>query len=112
MVNAWGVDSGLRLDVHSVDLGLDLQMLDIYKPYMDNVPFWDNLFNKSFITGDSLILGGELNCSLGAIEIWGPRAREDSLADYFTQKLISKDLIDIEPIKMKPSWSNKRVGED
>ena len=35
----------------------------------------------------------------------------DSLAGYFVQKLMEKGLLDIEPVKLKPTWRNNRCGE-
>jgi hypothetical protein len=74
--------------------------------------FWDTLFNKSFLKGQQVILGGDLNFSLGLSEVWGAHARADPLAGYFTQKIVECNLLDIEPTKLKPTWRNNRVGED
>jgi hypothetical protein len=41
----------------------------------------------------------------------GPHARSDLLI-LFTQKLAAKNLINVEPSKLNPTWRNKRVGED
>jgi hypothetical protein len=41
-----------------------------------------------------------------------PRARLDPLSDYFNHILSEKGLVDIVPIKLIPSWRNKRVGEE
>jgi hypothetical protein len=46
------------------------------------------------------------------VEVWGPRAREDPLSDYFSQNMTAKSLFDVEPTKLKPTWRNKWVGED
>ena len=35
----------------------------------------------------------------------------DSLAGYFVQKLVEKGLLDIEPVKLKPTWRNSRSGD-
>ena len=35
------------------------------------------------MNGPNLIVGGDLNFSLGRFEAWGPCAQIDSLADYF-----------------------------
>jgi hypothetical protein len=59
-----------------------------------------------------VILGGDLNFSLGLSEVWGLHARVDPLAGYFGQKLVDCKLIDLEPTLLKPTWRNNRVGED
>jgi hypothetical protein len=51
-----------------------------------------------------------MNLTLGAIEIWGPSARVDSLAQVFTHLFAQKGLIDIESVKLRPTWSNRWVG--
>ena len=53
-----------------------------------------------------MILGGDFNFSLGHNEVWGPHAQVDSLAGFFVQKLVEKGLLDIEPVKLKPTWRN------
>jgi hypothetical protein len=56
-------------------------------------------------------LGGDLNFSLGFSEVWGTHARADPLTSFFTQKLVECNLLDLEPIKLKPTWRNNRVGD-
>ena len=65
------------------------------------IPFWDSLLGNPLLKGDSVILGGDLNFSLGQSEVWGSHAQTDLLIGYFTQKLEENLLLDIEPIKMK-----------
>ena len=43
--------------------------------------------------------------------MWGPSAWKDLLTDYFTHKLVEKNWLDIEPLKIKPTWKNNRCGE-
>jgi hypothetical protein len=59
-----------------------------------------------------IILGGDLNFSLGEVESWGPRARPDPLTYFFNHMLRRMKLIDIPPIRLCSTWRNKRVGED
>jgi hypothetical protein len=42
----------------------------------------------------------------------GPRARPDPLSDFFTNLMVVNKLIDVDPVKLRPSWRNMRVGED
>lgn len=57
-------------------------------------------------------MGGDLNFSLGSSKIWVPRAILDPLAEFFKNHLVQRDLIDLNPIKLNPTWRNRRVGED
>ena len=75
------------------------------------IPFWDSLLSNSLIKSDLVILGGDLNFSLGQSEVWGPHAQIDSLTGFFTQKLEENNLLDIEPIKLKPTWRNNRCAD-
>ena len=58
------------------------------------------------------ILGGDLNFSMGLFEIWGFRARLDSLSDFFTKILETYGLVDIIPTVMIPTWTNRRTGNE
>ena len=58
-----------------------------------------------------MVVGGDLNFTLGQNEIWGPHAHADPLEGFFLQRLVEKNLLDIEPVKLKPTWSNNRGGE-
>ena len=57
-----------------------------------------------------LVLGGDLNFSLGLSEIWGVKARVDVLTNFFTNLLESLGLVDINPMVSIPTWTNHRVG--
>lgn len=57
-------------------------------------------------------MGGDLNFSMGLSEAWGPNALVDPPSDYFLHKLSSSGLVDVDPIKPRPTWRNKRVGGD
>lgn len=72
---------------------------------------WDNLFSKSFFSHENVIVGGDLNITLGVAEIWGSKAIPDPLSDFFKAHLTQVDLFDIEPIKLNPTWWNRRAGE-
>ena len=57
-----------------------------------------------------IIVGGDLNFSIGLSEIWGDRARSDCLFDFFSKILDYHGLVDIEPSVVLPTWNNRRVG--
>lgn len=52
-------------------------IFNIYGSYLNRIPFWDNLFNNSLMRGELVIIGGDLNFSLGKAKVWGPHARAD-----------------------------------
>jgi hypothetical protein len=112
VINSWGFESGLGIKVFVEDLGRYFLVLNVYGPSQDRVPFWDSLLNKSFLKVEDLIMGGDLNFSLGSAESWGQRAHPDALTEYFRHKLGEVRLLDITPIILRPTWRNKCVGED
>ena len=59
-----------------------------------------------------MVIGGDLNFTLGVHEIWGPSARSDPLAAFFKTLLQNLKLVDLNPQNIKPTWSNKRTGDD
>jgi hypothetical protein len=71
------------VEVLIVDLGQNFTILNIYGPYQDRVPYWESLVPRYFFLRDNVIIGGDLNFSLGEIEVWGPRAHADSHTDLF-----------------------------
>ena len=112
LLNAWGVVSGLCASLFSFELNLDICVVNIYGPFIDRERYWRNIFDLLCHKGEKLILGGDLNFSLGFSEIWGNRARLDPLSDFFTKYLENYDLVDVVPSVMLPTWNNRRVGTD
>ena len=102
------LSSGIGMELFDAHLGMVLTILNIYVPYLNQVPFWTTLLGKSFISNRKVILGGELNFSLGSAEVWGPRVVSDSLAPYFSRH----DLMEIAHIHISPTWWNKRTGDN
>ena len=110
-LNLWGKESVLGINFQALALQTSFIVFNIYGLYLDMIPFWESRFNNPLLRGESVILGGDLNFSLGQAEVWGPHTRADLLIDYFTQKLVERNWLDIEPIKLKPTWRNNRCGE-
>ena len=86
--------------------------MNIYGPYLDKERFWNNIFSLDCLKNSKLIIGGDLNFSVGFSEIWGARARVDSLSSFFSGKMDAFSLVDIAPSVIVPTWSNIRVGID
>jgi len=59
---------------------------------------------------ENLILGGDLNFSLGFRESWGSSAQMDSITDFMRRMLEQHDLIDIPMHHPLPTWWNRRIG--
>jgi len=55
---------------------------------------------------ENLIIGGDLNFSLGIVESWGHRAQSDVLTSFFEKMLDDNDLISIDYARKMPTWRN------
>lgn len=60
---------------------------------------------------DKIILGGDLNFSLGFMESWGHLVQVDGLIDVITNLLEYHHWIDIPSAKIQYTWKNNRIGE-
>lgn len=101
--NSWGCDSRMGVELFSQELNSLLILLNIYGPYQDRVGFWEKFFSKSFFSNENVILGGDLNLTLGIAEIWGPKVIPNPLSEFFKHHLAQLDLFDIEPIRLNPT---------
>jgi len=70
--NSWSLAGSLDVELFSEELVRNLMLLNLYGPYSNRHTYWTSLTNKSFIDRTDLIIGGDLNLSLGGDEIWGP----------------------------------------
>ena len=83
MLNAWGSEAVLGVDLLFEDLGISLSVLNIYGPYINRAPFWESLFQNPLANGDSVVLGGDLNFSMGLTEVWGSNAQQPKNDQFF-----------------------------
>eukprot|EP00253_Pinus_taeda_P013921 PITA_13921 len=111
-INLWGLKHAMGMEVLSPDFPSPFQIVNIYGPCQGRELFWTDMLEKSLMNTPLLVVGGDLNFSLGRAEAWGPSAREDPLSDFFHKALFDKKLIDPSSIKLKPTWRNRRSGED
>lgn len=110
-IHLWGMEHVLGMEVQSHDFSFPLMILNIYGPCQERVSFWNDLLSKSVMGSQNLVIGGDLNFSIGNPKTWGPSAREDPLSYLFMNALISNNLIDVNLLKLKPTWRNCRTGE-
>eukprot|EP00253_Pinus_taeda_P031667 PITA_31667 len=111
-INLWGTKHVMGMEVISPDFSSPFLIVNIYGPCQGREIFWTDLLAKSLMNSSLMIVGGDLNFSIGRADAWGPSAREDPLSDFFHKVLFDKNLIDPSPIKLKPTWRNRRTGED
>lgn len=65
----------------------------MYGPCHNWVAFWDHFLNLSHLQADNIILGGDLNFSIGHAKSWGHNAQIDPLSDSMEQLLENHQLI-------------------
>eukprot|EP00253_Pinus_taeda_P032143 PITA_32143 len=107
----WGGKGFLEMDLYSVELGMELRVLNVYGPYQGREAFWQHLSNLSLTSLNNLILGGDLNFSIGYSESWGSAAQIDPLSEVMETLLDQAQLLDVPMIKPLPTWRNRRIGE-
>ena len=106
------MNSSLCAALHSFELQLDLCFINIYGPYTEREVFLNNLLGMNCFSYPNLVVGGDLNFSLGHSKIWGVKARVDVLTDFFTHLFEDLGLIDITPLDSRPTWYNRRIGSE
>lgn len=85
--------------------------LNVYGPFHDRRPFWEDLLSDDVMDSQNMIIGGDFNLTLSEREIWGILARHDALRNFFSSLFQSEGLVDVIPCKLEPTWRNKRRGD-
>lgn len=86
-----------------------INILNIYAPYKNRAPFWENLFSSDWFDIDHLLIAGDLNIALSTEECWGYGKINNEHADFIKLELLNRNMVDIVPSEMKPTWINGRV---
>lgn len=109
--NAWGGQGFLGADITSNSPLISLRIINIYRPCHHREAFWDSLLQQDFMQSDDIIIGGDLNFSLGMAEFLGHRAQSDALTNYFEKLLDDHDLLSLNSTCKMPPWRNRQIGE-
>jgi len=67
IINSWGCEGVIIANIFSEENGCEICLINVYGPYQDMAPFWNKLLNCDFMKPDKLVLGGDLNFSLGLL---------------------------------------------
>jgi hypothetical protein len=84
------------------DLYFSFDVLNIYNPSVDQIPFQEELIYVGAFNNLFLVVGGDLNFPLSRREIWGDSTNVDNQRDFFLSLLSKIHLVDLEPIKIVP----------
>ena len=59
-----------------------------------------------------LVVGGDLNFTLSLREVWGANPKVDPQRGFFLSFLKNARLVDLEPIKLAPTWRNFKTEDE
>jgi hypothetical protein len=100
---------GIMLTCRSLLNNWELALLNIYGPCSEWKPFWKSMEDNGILSVKNLIMAGDFNIILSSVEAWGG-ARDGITDDYYKDLFSSKNLIDIKPTKLVPTWRNCLIG--
>lgn len=82
---------------------MNLRIVNVYAPCNQRELFWQRLLHLSLMNEDLVVIGGDLNLSLGYRESWGSTAQIDSISDYMTSLLEQTYFVDVPMHKLLPT---------
>lgn len=100
--------TGILVLAHFCGSSDPIHILNIYAPYKNQYPFWNYLLSSELLEIDSLIIGGDFNCTFCNDEIWGNGKKYDPMGRFIRESIIQNNFIDILPIGQGPTWDNGR----
>lgn len=103
---------GLFLKGRCLASNQELALLNIYGPCKEKIQFWSQLSSDGLLDTPNLIIGGDLNITLSTDEHWGGNNSIVTNASFYNGLFTSKNLIDVLPCKIVPTWRNGRSGMD
>eukprot|EP00253_Pinus_taeda_P022290 PITA_22290 len=102
--------AGILITVSYRGTDLKLNLLNIYGPCRNRLPFWEKLFASEILDMESLIIAGDLNMTLSADECWGSCRKTDKMGDRLRVEMMRRNLVDVVPDPLSPTWDNGRFG--
>jgi len=69
--NIFGGRGFIGFDINAHSAGRDIRIINVYGPCTDRANYWRSLLESELFQADNIILGGDLNFSLGYSESWG-----------------------------------------
>ena len=87
-----------------------LHIRNCYGTYGDIYQFWDQIQKDNFLKLPFLILGGDINFTVGIVEVWVEKSCLDPMGDFFIHSFEKEGMVDITQGPMRPMWINQRDG--
>jgi len=80
--------------------------------YSDREEFREEIKRDGLLNEHNLKLGGDLKFTSSNREMWGLHARVDPLQLFFIHMIQVEGVVDVDPIKILPTWRNGRGGHE
>jgi len=109
--NIWGGRGFIDLDIYVLSMETNIQIINVYGPCSNRASYWRALLDSDLLKEDNIILGGDLNFTMGFCESWGHSAQVDSFSDTISNLLEEHQWIDIPSARLQYTWTNNRSGE-
>jgi len=109
--NLWGGRGFIDMDIYAHTLEFEIRIMNVYGPCVDRAIFWRSLLDSKLLQVENIILGGDLNFSLGYCESWSHSAQVDSLTDTISTLLEKHQWVDIPSARIQYTWSNNCSGD-
>jgi hypothetical protein len=100
--------SGIMLTSMCIINKREISLLNIYGPCSDRKHFWSFVENNGLLSLNNLIIAGDMNINFSSDEVWGGSSLPRSSDGFYKVLFLSKNLIDIKPTKLVPTWQNGR----
>jgi len=65
LISTWGGIGFTGADTFSTELGTDIRLINVYGPCHHREDLWEHLLASNILQLDNIIMGGDLNFSLG-----------------------------------------------
>jgi hypothetical protein len=122
IITGWSLDfMAINSSVHGSTIAVSLKhknmdkilnFINIYGPYTNRIMFWEDIIHAGVLSKPQSIIRGDFNFTVSLREVWGSNPRPDGQRDFFISLMEDLKLVDIEPIKVIPTWSNGRSGQE
>jgi hypothetical protein len=84
----------------------------VYGTYADSVPYWEELVIAMAFDDPLMLVGGDLNFTLSYREVWGKCPKVDSQSYFFIYFIANHKLVDMNHVKLVPTWRNLRTQKE
>jgi hypothetical protein len=104
--------STISIKLQHKNNNLTFSVVNIYGLILIGPPSGRIWSMQDFFSDPFLVVGGDLNLTLSLREVWGAHPRVDRKSVFFQSFFEKANLVDIEPVKLSPTWRNFRTGDE